>query len=168
MNVKRVINICDSITEWFGKLASWLILLLIFSLVYEVISRHVFNKPTIWSYDISYMLGGTAAFFGIAWVHKKQTHVRVDLIYEKLSDKNKAILDLLLTTILFLPLMIIAFMNSFEAAVISWDRLETAPGAWRPPLYPLKTVIPIVLFLLILQGFADFLRSILKLSGREI
>lgn len=167
MNIKKIINLFDSITEWFGKLASWLILLLIFSLVYEVVSRHVFNKPTIWSYDVSYMLGGTAAFFGIAWVQRNRTHVRVDLFYENLSNKNKAILDLVLTTILFLPLMIIAFMNSFEAAVLSWNRLETAPGAWRPPLYPLKTVIPIVLFLLILQGIAEFLRSILKLTGRE-
>lgn len=164
--MKKIIRIIDSITDRIGKLASWLTLLLIFTLVYEVISRHLFNKPTFWSYDMSYMLGGAAAFLGIAWVQRNNGHVRVDIFYEKLSERNRAILDLTLTLLLLLPLMTVAFLNSAEAAMISWIRGETASGAWRPPIYPLKTVIPIAILLIILQGISEILKNILILIGR--
>src|SRR5699024_3918987 len=164
--MKKIIHIIDSITDWVGKLASWLILFLIFTLVYEVISRHLFNKPTFWSYDLSYMLGGAAAFLGIAWVQRNKGHVRVDIFYERLSERNWALVDLTLTILLLLPLMTVAFLNSADAAMISWIRGETASGAWRPPIYPLKTVIPLAILLVIMQGISEIFKNILTLLGR--
>ncbi|HZG72926.1 MAG TPA: TRAP transporter small permease subunit [Chondromyces sp.] len=167
--IKKIVNTFEALGEWAGKLASWFILILIFALVYEVISRHLFNNPTMWSYDISYMLGGSAAFLGMAWVLKNKQHVRVDVFYEKLSERNQAILDLIFTFALFFPLIIVGFTNSLDAAISSFVRGETAvTGSWRPPLYPIRMIIPISLGLLLLQGIADMIRSIYKLLGRRI
>lgn len=167
MNVKRILHISDSITEWIGKLASWLILILIFTLVYEVIARQLFNSPTTWSYDLSYMLGGSAAFIGIAWVQKTHRHIRVDVLFEKWSNKNKIIIDLLFTLVLFLPLMFVGFLNSLEFAIQSWTRLESVSSVWGPPLYPLKSIIPLTLFLLLLQGITDVIKLVLSLRKGE-
>jgi TRAP-type mannitol/chloroaromatic compound transport system permease small subunit len=166
--LKRIVYICETITEWVGKLASWLLIFLILSLVYEVISRHFFNSPTFWAHDMSYMLGGAASFLGIAWVQKNRLHVRVDIFYEKLTLKKQALVDVLFTLILFFPVVIAGLLNSVDAATLSWIRQESAAGAWRPPIYPLKTIIPIALGLLLLQGIADLIRNSLKLLGRDV
>ncbi|SEN61440.1 TRAP-type mannitol/chloroaromatic compound transport system, small permease component [Mesobacillus persicus] len=167
--VKKFINIIETLGEWAGKIASWFILILIFSLVYEVASRHLFNKPTFWSYDISYMLGGSAAFLGMAWVMKNKQHIRVDLFYERLSERNQAILEICLTLALFFPLVLVGFTNSLDAAIASFLRQETAAtGSWRPPIFPIRLVIPISLGLLFLQGVADTIRNIYQLLGRRI
>jgi TRAP-type mannitol/chloroaromatic compound transport system permease small subunit len=167
--VKKFVHFLEALGEWAGKISSWLILILIFTLVYEVISRHLFNKPTFWSYDISYMLGGSAAFLGMAWVLKNKQHVRVDIFYEKLSERNKAIFDIVLSLCLFFPLVILGFSNSLDAAINSFLREETAAtGSWRPIIYPLRMVIPVSLALLFLQGVADIIRNIYQLVGRRI
>ncbi|MCM3670414.1 TRAP transporter small permease subunit [Mesobacillus maritimus] len=167
--IKKIIHFLETMGEWAGKISSWLILVLIFTLVYEVISRHLFNKPTFWSYDISYMLGSSAAFLGMAWVLKNRQHVRVDLFYEKLSNRNQALLDIVLSLCLFFPLIILGFSNSLDAAMNSYLRAETAASSsWRPLIYPLRMVIPIALGLLFLQGVADMIRNIYQLLGRRI
>ncbi|OLO37934.1 hypothetical protein BTR23_13105 [Alkalihalophilus pseudofirmus] len=167
--MRQLIKLFEGISEWVGKISSWLILLLIFTLVFEVISRHVFNKPTIWSYDVSYMLGGSAAFLGMAWVLKNKQHIRVDVFYEKLSNRNQAILDLSLAVVLFFPLVILGLMHSFDFALTSFIRgEEIVTGSWRTPIYPLKMIIPISFTLLLLQGVADVIKDVSKLLGREI
>lgn len=165
----KVMKICDSISEWSGKIISWLTMALIFTLVYEVVSRYFFNSPTFWSYDISYMLGGTVAFIGGAWALKNKQHVRVDLFYTRFSPKMQATVDILFAVLLFFPLLYFGFTNSLEAALISWERNEKImSGFWQPPIYPLKTVIPIAFLLLFIQGISELIGNVFKFMGKEV
>jgi TRAP-type mannitol/chloroaromatic compound transport system permease small subunit len=168
--LRKVVKVCDSVSEWSGKAVSWLLIALIISLVYEVISRHFFNSPTFWAYDISYMLGGTVAFIGGAMALKNKQHVRVDLFYAKLSPRKQAVVDIVLSVLLFFPLLIYGFTNSFAAALLSWERKERImSGFWQPPIYPLKMIISIAFALLIVQGVGELIRNVLKLLyGREV
>lgn len=166
--LKKLADKCDAISVFFGKLISWLIGILILILVYEVISRFVFNKPTTWVYDVSYMIGGAAVLIGAAMALKNNQHVRVDVFFAKLSTRNQLIMDIAFSLLFFFPLLIFGLMNSFDTAWVSWIRKEhIMSGNWKPPIYPLKMVIPFAFSLLIIQGMSELARNILKLIGKE-
>jgi TRAP-type mannitol/chloroaromatic compound transport system permease small subunit len=166
---KKIVASLEKISELSGKFISWLNFILILSLVYEVVCRFVFNRPTFWSYDISYMIGGTAFAIGAAWALKNQTHVRVDIFYTRLSIKNRALVDIICSLLLFFPLVFMTMHVAIKAAAFSWAMGErTISGYWNPPLYPLKTVIPITYALLLIQGLAEFIRNIFRLKGAEL
>lgn len=166
---KKLVAFLEKISELSGRFISWLNFILIISLVYEVISRFVFNKPTVWSYDISYMLGGTAFAIGAAWALKNKSHVRVDILYSRFSVRNKALIDLVCSLLLFFPLVIMTMYVSINLAAFSWAMGERAiSGYWNPPIYPLKTVIPITYALLLIQGIAEFIRNLYRVKGVEL
>ena len=115
--LERVLTTIDSISERSGHVFMWLSLALIIAISYEVGSRYLFSSPTQWSYDLSYMLGGSLMVLGGAYTLLHEGHVRVDVIYSKLSTKGKMILDVTLLVLFFFPLLLVLFRFSFEAAV---------------------------------------------------
>lgn len=159
--LERILNGIDFICVWAGKLTSYLILLLIAAVVYEVVSRYAFDAPTIWSFEVQRMLGGTVFVMGFAWVLLMKAHVRVDLLYQRLSPRGQAILDAVLTLLLVFPLWIMVMPRMIEWVQISWAiHEESSDSAWRNIIYPFKTVAPIAIFLLILALVTTFIRDL--------
>ena len=76
---------------------------LIFAMVYEVIGRHFFNRPTLWSFDISRMLAGALFMLGAAYTLSKGIHIRADFLYRNWKVKNQAMVDLFLYLLFFFP-----------------------------------------------------------------
>lgn len=164
----KTIDLLESVSEWTGKAISWLNFILMITLVYEVICRYAFNRPTVWSFDISYMLGGTAFAIGAAWALKRKNHVRVDIFYSRLSPRGQAVLDIIFSLLFFFPLVLMTFLFSLGAVSFSWATHERImSGYWNPPIYPLKTVIPVAYGLLLMQGVAELIRSVLRFKGGE-
>jgi len=171
MNVLRyILNRIDFISEWSGKLISWLLVALIFALTYDVMMRYLFTRPTVWSYDISYMLGGTVMLTGMAYVTLHRAHVRVDIIYMRLSQKVKLIIDLLFTAVVFFPLMSMLIERSAQRAWWSTQLREFSEvGFWRPPIYPFRWMIPVALTLFFIAGVAWFIRDLyLLVKGKKL
>lgn len=144
-----------------GKLAGWLILPLVASLAFEVVSRYIFNKPTIWAYDLTYMFAGTLFMLGAAYALHRGSHVRVDFLLGIVRPRWQALLDLFLYLLLYFPAMILFFNVSVKFAAQSWAQQELFPQSpWMPPIYPFKTIIPITIGLLLIQGVAELLKAI--------
>lgn len=157
----RAARLIDTVSIWSGKAAAWLILPLVFGLTYEVISRYVFKAPTIWAYDLAYMLYGSFFMLGAAFTLYKKGHIRTDIFYEKWSPKKQGWIDALLYLFFFFPGMIFFLIAGLDEAIHSWSLLEKSEaGAWRPPVYPFKTVIPLTALLLLIQGVSEFLKSV--------
>jgi len=159
----------DRLSEWIGKASAWLIPLLIAELVYDTIARYVFNAPTAWSYDISYMLYGAAFMGGASYTLLLDEHVRIEVIYEKVSPKSRAVIDAIGYVIFFFPSMGALLYFGTEFTIKSWKILETSgESMWSPPIYPFKTIIPITALLLILQGIVQFVRCLVSIKkGRK-
>ena len=154
----------DKLSEFVGKVSAWLIVLLIFELVYDTVARYVFNAPTTWSYDISYMLYGAIFMGGAAYTLLLDEHVRIDIIYEKVSRRSQATIDAICYVIFFFPAMGVLLFYSTEFAIKSWKMLETSgESMWSPPIYPFKTIIPLTVFFLILQGAVQFGRCLVTI-----
>ncbi|MBC7345323.1 MAG: TRAP transporter small permease subunit, partial [Clostridia bacterium] len=116
----RTLDLFERVSEWCGKLVSWLYAVLVLIIVYEVIARYVFNSPTKWVFDVSYMLGGAAFSIGAAWTLKVGRQVRVDIIYGRLAPRRRAIVDLVFGALFFFPLVIFAFIFSVDHAAFYW------------------------------------------------
>lgn len=144
-----------------AKLGAWLILPMTLSLVYEVIARYIFHSPTIWAYDTTYMMAGALFMLGAAYALRNGNHVRADFLLHLLRPRWQALIDVLLYAFVYFPAIALFFSASLTFATQSWQQSETYPQSpWMPIIYPLKTVMPVTLALLLVQGIAEFLKAL--------
>ncbi|RPI02387.1 MAG: TRAP transporter small permease subunit, partial [Zetaproteobacteria bacterium] len=137
----------DAISRWTGKGIAWLAIPLAAIVTYEITLRYVFNSPTEWVYDASWMLHSAAFMIGGAYTLSVKRHVRIDLVYGGLSDRNKAIFDLAVFGIVVLPVMLLLTWRGIWFAAEAWsigEKLSTS--TWQFASAPIKTVIPIGFF----------------------
>jgi len=157
----KFLNWIDSTNQRVGNATKWLILILTVVMVFDVIMRYLFNAPTVWGFDISYMLGGTFFILGMGYTLLKDKHVRVDVFFAKLSARTKAYIEVILGAVLFFPAFGLLFYQLFPYVLQSWkDQEKSLESFWRPPIYPFKTVLLFGVALLLLQGFAVFIRNL--------
>lgn len=150
----------DAFALWCGRVFCLLVVPLVVSLTYEVIARYGFNRPTIWAYDVTYMLYGAHFMLGAAYTLYRGGHIRTDIFYQNWSVRTRGVVDAVLYLFLFFPGMALFFWMGLQEALHSWDIREASDASpWRPPIYPFKAVIPVATALLILQGIAEFLKS---------
>lgn len=107
----RIIAVLEFPAVLIGKAASWLIIPLVVALAYEVVSRYIFNRPTIWAYDMTYMLAGSLFMLGTAYALHRGSHVRVDFLLGSLRPRWQAMLDIVLYLGLYFPAMILFLMR---------------------------------------------------------
>lgn len=161
------IPIISFISEWSGKIAAFLIIPNVLALVYEVVSRYLFNKPTIWSFEVTYFLYAAHFMLGAAYTLKHRRHIKVDFFYSKLSYRQKAIIDTVGYTLFFFPALIVLIYGGIglvQESILMNER--SAITAWQPILWPFKAMLPIAFLLLFLQGIEEFLKSFLVAVGR--
>lgn len=160
--MKKVFRVVDRISEITGKVASVFVVILTVAICYDIFMRYVFAKPSYWAYDLTIMLYGSFAILGAAYCHYQNGHVRMDLLYGRLSTRGRAIADTIGYLVLFFPLMSVLVYKCGGHAIWSFTSGEcSSASAWRPPLGPFKLLITYGLLLFFLQGLVDFLRRVL-------
>jgi TRAP-type mannitol/chloroaromatic compound transport system permease small subunit len=159
--VAKTIAALDAIGEWSGKVFAWLVIPLMLALCYEVIARYLFKAPTLWAYDLSYMLYGSHFMLGAGYALVNKAHIRTDFFYAKWSVRRQGLIDALLYLFFFFPGLFFFFLAGWDAAQHSWSiREKSDASAWRPIVYPFKTVMPVTAALLMLQGVSEFMKSV--------
>ena len=157
----KILRIIDFLSEKAGSVGKWFAFLLVLVGSYDAISRHFFNAPTIWAYDVLCVSGGVVYLLGASYDFLHDAHTRVDLIYGSLSRKKKAWMDIISSIFLFFPLMIVMLFQAVKWAVKAWKIHEVMfTSFWYPPAAPYRTLFALGLFLLIMQGLARFVRDI--------
>ncbi len=168
MSAERLIQAVDWISYASGKVFAWLIVVLTFVVSIEVFKRYILNAPTAWIFDFNNMLYGTLFMLCGAYTLAAGGHVRADFVYIYMKPRAQAALDLVLYFVFFIPCMLGLIYAGSGFAADSWRIAEhstvTAEG---PPVYHFKTVIPIAGVLVMLQGAAEIMRSVVCLrTGR--
>lgn len=166
--IRAVIRVIDSISEYSGRVISWLCVILVLLLVFEVTSRYVFNHPTQWAHQSSMMASGAIIALGWAYVHVHGGHIRVDVLYGRFSPKGKALTDVVLDILVFFPLFIALTYVAWNKMWFSWEVHEIMTETfWHPPVGPNRTAIFIGLSLLTIQGVSNFIKSLyLLIKGK--
>ena len=167
-NLRKFIYRIDSVSEWSGRIVSWLSLPLVLFMSYDVIMRYLFQAPTKWAYETTWMLYGALFILGGAYGLKHKLHVRVDILYNRWSARTRAIFDLVVYLVIFFPVFYILIGHSLIYAYYSWQVWETSyVSYWQPPVYPIKTVMVVGFVLFGLQGIAEFLRLAVSIFKGE-
>jgi TRAP-type mannitol/chloroaromatic compound transport system permease small subunit len=163
-----IIRIIDGFTDRTGTIISWLSVPLVLAVAYEVTARYLFNAPTIWAYDATYMLYGSLFMLGAAYALHKGAHIRTDFFWEKFSIRRKGWIDTISYIVFFFPsLIMLISWNEFHYAFQINETSDQTP--WRPALWPFKFVVPLACLLLLIQGVSELIKSIYMMrTGVEL
>jgi len=159
----------DRLSDRTGRAFCWLVIPLTVLICYEVFTRRVLGAPTIWTFELSNFLYGAHFMLvaGYGLLHK--SHVCIDLFVMRGSKRTAYVLDLICYFVLFFPFVIMLLYHGIDFAKDSWATWETSWSTWAPPLYPIKPVIPVTAFLLLIQGVSEVIKKFIFLkTGDEI
>jgi TRAP-type mannitol/chloroaromatic compound transport system permease small subunit len=154
-----VLRAVDRLSEGIGLLISVLMPAMVVVLAIEVVARYVFNSPTLWAYDTAIFMFGYTGLLGGAYALKRKEHITVDLIYARLSLRGKAVLDVI-TGLLFFFFMVLVVVYGWMTAIEAIKGAEKTATLWAAPIGHFKLMIPIGAALLIVQGLANWIRSL--------
>jgi len=157
-------GVIDTLNEKFGFYASYLILPLIAVVVWEVIMRYGFNAPTSWAFELTVFLYGLHYSFALAFAHKHNIHVSIDVFESRLSERPRTILRIATNALLFLPTVGLLTWYIGTMAASSWQQWEHASSSWAPAVYPYKTLMALGFFLFLLQGLAKLIQDVRSLK----
>jgi len=164
--MEKFARIMESISEHLGRWLSWIICVGIIMLSTEVVLRYIFNSPTVWAHGYTQrFFGGYFVLIG-AYTLVKKGHVRVDVIYGHVSEKMKAILDLvnylflLVWSGIMIPVGWLFFLKSYEIS-------EVDEMVLSHPIWWVKFLIVVGMSLIFLQGLSEAIKIILEMSGQK-
>lgn len=152
----------EVISDWIGWLAMFLIYIMILVLLYDVFSDKVFGVVQNWTLETAQFT--LAAFYFLAGPKtlKDEGHVRLDLIYSRLSGRGKAIIDLITIWLVIFYLGVLLW-GGISSLQYSWITNQRLPSLWAPSLVPIKVLMNVCVLLMILQCIAIFLRDVLRI-----
>jgi TRAP-type mannitol/chloroaromatic compound transport system permease small subunit len=157
----RIVRAIDKFTDTTGTWVAWLNVPLVLAVSYEVVARYAFDAPTIWSYDVTYMLYGTIFMLGAAYALHKGAHIRTDFFFEKWSIRTRGVIDSVAYIVFFFPALAVFLYVSGAEGWYSFEIGEVSEQTpWRPILWPFKMVVPLTCLLLLVQGVSESIKSV--------
>jgi TRAP-type mannitol/chloroaromatic compound transport system permease small subunit len=157
----RVVRAIDRFTDTTGTWVAWLNVPLVLAVSYEVVARYGFNAPTIWAYDVSFMLYATIFMLGAAYALHKGAHIRTDFFFEKWSIRTRGVIDSVAYIVFFFPALAVFLYVSGAEGWYAFEIGETSEQSpWRPILWPFKMVVPLTCLLLMIQGVSETIKSV--------
>ncbi|UCH08015.1 MAG: TRAP transporter small permease [Deltaproteobacteria bacterium] len=156
--IKSAFHMIDNGCEKIGKVVCLLIFFMMIITTVEVISRYVFNHPTMWVWPINRQLFGVFILFAGIYAMSKEAHIRVEIVYDHFPPKMK-IMARWIAMAAFLCFMVALVLQGSRMGWNSVMAREKLTGAFPIPLYPLKLLIPIAAFLFLLEGIVVFFRG---------
>jgi len=154
-----IVHKIDALSEWSGRVLSFLVYAVIGMMIFEVVARYAFDKPTMWAVEASTMAFGAFVLGAGVYTHLHRDHVKMDVFYSRWSKRTKAIMDACTFPVFLTACSVLLWKSVFYAAQ-SYSIWEHSSSPWGPPLYPLKIMIPVVVLLMILQGISHFIRDL--------
>lgn len=157
----RAARLVDRLAIASGNLVAWLIAPMVLSLVYEVVARYLFNAPTLWAYDMTFMLYGSFFMLGAAFTLQRKGHVRTDSYYAGWSPRRQAVVDAVGTLLVLMPVAAVFAFVGWGYFVKAWNTNETfVSSAWQPIAWPFKLVMPVTGVLLMVQGASELFKCV--------
>ena len=164
----RFAAVVDTLNEWVGRAVAWLTLAMVGLMFAMVVLRYGFDWNSIALQESVIYLHALVFMAGIAYTLRHDEHVRVDIFYREFSPRRKALVNLTGTLFLLLPTAGFILAESWEYVANSWALMEGSRQTGGLPLtFLLKSFIPLMAVLLILQGLSQSAHALRVLRGVE-
>lgn len=168
-DVWNFIRPIERICKYAGIVSAAIIPVLAVLIVYEVVMRYAFRAPTFWAFEVSYMMMGTSLMLAIAYCTQLRRHIRVDFLYDNISPKKQALVDLVGLVCFLLPIIIwcswglfVYFLEAYKVNEVSGE------SAWNPIIWPFKFTFTFGFYIFSLQALCEAVKCVLVLSDREV
>ena len=167
--MQKIVRYIDRMNDVIGRSISWFTVLMVIVTFLVVVLRYVFSSGWIAMQESIIYMHSVVFMLGVAYTLKQNGHVRVDIFYERMGPHSRPWVDLLGAVFLLIPFCLYIIVISWNYVSLSWSLLEGSRDAGGiPAVFLLKTMIPVMAILLMLQGIAQGLRSILLLTGQHV
>jgi TRAP-type mannitol/chloroaromatic compound transport system permease small subunit len=167
--LRYYIRFIDSLNERIGHIVSWLTTVLVIVVCYDVFTRYLLRKTSIAVQELEWHLFAVVFLIGSAYTLRHDRHVRVDVLYGRLNERQRAWINLIGGVIFLIPFCLLVIYTSSDFVINSFLIRETSPDpGGLPARYILKACIPAGFILLLLQGLSMIFRSVLILKGEGI
>jgi TRAP-type mannitol/chloroaromatic compound transport system permease small subunit len=156
--------------EWLntqaGTYVAYWAVISVFVYYYEVMARFLFNSPTNWVHESMFLMYGMQYMISGAYAYREDQHVRVDVVYAKLSPRGKAIADIVSSAFFFIFTLTMLWTGG-RFALDAVHNAETSFTEWGIQYWPVKLTIPIGAALIVLQGVSKLIKDILFVMRKE-
>lgn len=168
----RLAHGIDRFNGWIGKAAYALTLVMVLVGAYNAVVRYLdrytgLGLSSNTYIELQWYMFSIIFLLGAAYALHQDAHVRVDVLYGRLSDRGRAWVDLLGTLLFLFPFCVLVLWTSWPSAVNSWSIRELSPDPGGLPRYPIRMIVPIAFTLLMLQGVSIVIKKIDVLRGGE-
>ncbi len=157
----------DLFSKILSRIAEIVTLCLVASMIYEVVARYVFNAPTLWAFDISYMSTGSLFVLGAAWALHEDAHVRIDFLAQKMPPRLRARIEGVVFVFLLAPIYGgLAWFGIRRAwRAFATNEVEMV-SPWAPLVWPFYSLLALGLVALTLQLAVQGLRAFAQ-TGKD-
>ncbi|MAV81898.1 MAG: C4-dicarboxylate ABC transporter permease [Pelagibacteraceae bacterium] len=165
--ISSYVKFIDGITSIIGKVTMYLVFVMMFILVLSFVTRNIINFPLIWIIEMAQFTMTAYYLMGGAYSMMDDQHVRMDLVYGSLSEKNKAKMDLFTSSFLIFYLIIL-LLGSYSSLIYTIETNQKLFTAWAPYVWPIKCIMSMGILLMLLQSFSVFFKDLAKVRGLKI
>lgn len=141
----------------------YFIFVMIGILLWSSISK-TFFLPSLWTLEMAQFAMVAYFILGGPYAMQLGSNVRMDLLYGNWSPRGKAWMDALTVFFLLLYLGVLLY-GGIESLAYSLEYTERSPSAWRPQMWPIKSIMCIGIFLMLLQALSALIRDVALLRG---
>ena len=151
----------DKFADIIGYITAITMVLMILNVFYDVVMRYFFRAGSIGMQEMEWHLFSVIILLGISYTLKEDGHVRVDLIYDTLTDKKKAMINMVGVVLFILPISLLIGVGSIDYVVEAFQSGEQSgdPGGLTNR-WIVKSLIPLSFFLLIITSIGFFIRNL--------
>lgn len=157
----------DYISEKFGRLAMYSVLAMILILVMNAFFRNVLNIPLSWTVEMAQFILAGYYIVGGAYSMQMGDHVRMDLIYDRYSDRTKAKIDVGTSFFLVFYLCTLLF-GSISSTMYAIEYGQRKFSQWNPSMIPIKVIMVFGIVLMLLQAFSIFFKDVATARGKPL
>lgn len=158
-------HVIDTVNGAVGKLAEWAVLFACLVSAGNATVRYLFSYSSNAWLEGQWYLFAVTVMLGAAYTLLRNEHVRVDLIYGNLTERNRLWVDVFGLLFFLFPAMIMMAWMTWPFFVDSFIRNEISPNAGGLVRWPAKLILPVGFVLITLQGVSELIKRAAALSG---
>lgn len=165
--IKAYVRYVDLVNRTVGRATMYLIFVMMGILLFSTISRTVFDVPHIWVIEMAQFTMAAYYLLGGGYSMQLDAHVRMDVLYDKWSPKRRAFTDSItaFSLVFYLVFLLYGGISSTEYALQYGQKNYSS---WAPPMAPIKIIMTIGIFLMLLQAIAVFFRDLATVRGKSL
>lgn len=165
--IKAYVRYVDFVNRIVGKFSMYLVFVMMGILLYSSISRSIFDATHIWIVEMAQFVMVAYYLLGGGYSMQLDAHVRMDVLYERWSPKKRAFTDSITAFCLIFYLIFLLY-GGFSSTLYAIEYGQQNYSAWAPPMAPIKTIMTVGIFLMLLQAIAIFFRDLATATGKSL